>query len=158
MKIAIASDHAGYKTKELIKTFLKENNHSYQDFGADSEDSVDYPDYAFKVAEAVGRGEYERGILICGTGLGMCIAANKVKGIRAVACHNESTAEMSRQHNDANILCLGARVIEQDKMKGIIKVWLQTEFEGDPPEQPKSFGRAGRHQRRIDKISEHESL
>jgi RpiB/LacA/LacB family sugar-phosphate isomerase len=144
MKIAIGSDHAGYKTKEAIKPLLKKLNHTYQDFGGNSEDSVDYPDYAFKVAEAVASGLYERGILICGSGLGMAIAANKVKGIRAVTAHNETTAEMSRRHNDANILCLGARILSQAEVKKIIKAWLAAPFEG------------GRHTPRVDKISAYE--
>lgn len=140
MKIAIASDHAGWKTKELIKTYLTELGHTYEDFGTSNEDSVDYPDFAVSVAQTVSKGKGERGILVCATGLGMCITANKFKGIRAVACHNEFTAEMSRRHNDANVLCLGARIIKPEKLRPIIKIWLETPFEGS------------RHQRRIDKI------
>ncbi|MFH1227963.1 MAG: ribose 5-phosphate isomerase B [Planctomycetota bacterium] len=144
MKIAIASDHAGFKVKELIKPLLDKYNYSYRDFGANSEDSVDYPDYAFNVAEAVASGSYERGILVCGTGLGMAIAANKVNGIRAVTVHNAFTAEMSRRHNDANVLCLGARILQTADIEGIVKLWLATPFEGD------------RHTRRVDKIGRYE--
>ncbi|MFA5794896.1 MAG: ribose 5-phosphate isomerase B [Candidatus Brocadiia bacterium] len=144
MKIAIASDHAGFKVKEVVKSLVKKFSHSCQDFGTNSEDSVDYPDYAFKVAEAVASGAYERGILVCGSGLGMAIAANKVKGIRAVTVHNELTAEMSRRHNDANVLCLGARILQPSDIEGIVKVWLATPFEKE------------RHTRRLDKISQYE--
>jgi len=142
MRIAIASDHAGYETKEKIKLLLKELKHSVEDLGPANTDSVDYPDYALKVAQGVGVGKYERGILICGTGLGMCITANKVKDVRAATCHNQFTAEMSRRHNDANILCLGAKVVASEEIEPIIKIWLATPFEG------------GRHARRVDKIKQ----
>jgi len=142
MRIVIASDHAGYQTKEKVKLLLKELKHSVEDLGPANTDSVDYPDYAFKIAQGVGAGKYERGILICGTGLGMCITANKVKGVRAVTCHNQFTAEMSRRHNDANILCLGAKVVTHEEIEPIIKIWLATPFEG------------GRHARRVDKIKQ----
>ncbi len=144
MHIALASDHAGYQIKETIKTILHQAGYSYEDFGPANEDSVDYPDFALKVARGVSSGKFERGILICGTGLGMCITANKIKGIRATTCHNEFTAEMSRRHNDANILCLGARVVPPDKIDPLIKIWLTTPFEG------------GRHTRRLDKIKKTE--
>ena len=144
MKIAIGSDHAGWKAKEEVKSLLQQLKHTIEDFGTNNEDSVDYPDYALKVARAVTAGKFERGILICGTGLGMCLTANKVKGIRAVACHDEFTAEMSRLHNDANILCFGARVLGTEQIEAIVKIWLNTAFEG------------GRHQRRLDKISDSE--
>lgn len=146
-KIAIASDHAGYKIKEMIKQLLKESGYEFTDIGTGNEDSVDYPDFAFKVAEAVSSGESQRGILICGSGLGMCIAANKVKGIRAVTAYDKFTAEMSRRHNDANILCLGARVLDQAAIKEIVKIWLETPFDAENP----------RHQRRIQKISDYEA-
>ena len=145
-KIAIASDHAGYKVKEMIKQFLKQSGYDFTDFGTGNEDSVDYTDFAFKAAGAVASGESKRGILICGTGLGMCITANKVKGIRAVSAHDKFTAEMSRRHNDANILCLGARALKENDIREIVKTWLETPFDVDNP----------RHQRRIQKISDYE--
>ncbi|MFH1231923.1 MAG: ribose 5-phosphate isomerase B [Planctomycetota bacterium] len=148
MKIAIACDHAGYQTKNKVIQFLKESGYDYTDFGTNSDAPVDYPDFAFKVAEAVSLGKYQRGILICGSGLGMCIAANKVKGIRAVTCNDTFTAEMSRRHNDANVLCLGAKVVKQDKLIPIVKTWLETEFESE--------GGKSRHQRRLNKISDYE--
>jgi ribose 5-phosphate isomerase B len=144
MRIAIGSDHAGFTTKEFIKEQITRLGHSCDDLGTNNQDSVDYPDFARAVACAVAKGQCERGILICGTGLGMCITANKIPGIRAVTCHNEFTAEMSRRHNDANILCLGARVLTPAQMEPIIKIWLATPFE------------AGRHARRLDKITESE--
>ena len=146
-KIAIASDHAGYKIMEMIKQLLKESGYELTDFGTGNEDSVDYPDFAFKAAEAVASGESKRGILICGTGLGMCISANKVKGIRAVTAYDRFTAEMSRRHNDANILCLGARGLDESAIKEIVKIWLATPFDIENP----------RHQRRIRKISDYET-
>ena len=142
MKIALASDHAGYKLKEAIKEYLTE--HELIDFGTHSTESMDYPDTGFKVAEAVAKGECEKGILICGSGLGMCIVANKVKGIRAALCNSVELARLSRQHNDANILVLQGRFISHNLAKKIIKAWFSTEFDG------------GRHQRRIDKISRYE--
>ena len=148
MKIAIASDHAGYQTKNRVIQFLKESGYDYTDFGTNSNSSVDYPDFAFQVAEAVSSGKCKRGILICGSGLGMCIAANKVKGIRAVTCNDTFTAEMSRRHNDANVLCLGAKVVKQDNLIPIVKTWLETEFELE--------GGKSRHQRRLNKISDYE--
>ncbi len=147
MKIAIASDHAGYKIKEMVKQLLKQLGYDFTDFGPTNEDSVDYSDFAFKVAESVSRGEYQKGILICGTGLGMCITANKVKGIRAVSPYDKFTAEMSRRHNDANVLCLGARVLDESVVKEIVKIWLETPFDTEHP----------RHQRRIQKISDYEA-
>ena len=142
MKITLASDHAGYKLKEAIKEFLKE--HEFIDFGTGSTESIDYPDTGFKAAEAVARGECERGILICGSGLGMSIVANKVKGIRAALCNSEELARLSREHNDANILVLQGRFISPELAKKIVQTWLSTKFDG------------GRHQRRIDKISKYE--
>ena len=142
MKIALASDHAGYELKEAIKEYLTE--HKVIDFGTISTESMDYPDTGFKAAEAVARGECERGILICGSGLGMSIVANKVKGIRAALCSSVELAHLSRQHNDANILVLQGRFISKKEAGNIIKTWFSTEFDG------------GRHQRRIDKISRYE--
>jgi len=143
IKIAIGSDHAGFELKEKIKPFLEELNYEYHDFGTHSSESTDYPIYALKVAEAVVSGEYDRGILICGTGVGISIAANKVAGIRAAPCHNIETAIIIREHNDTNILCLGGRVTEPEVAQNITKVWLKTDFSG-----------AERHIRRIGQITE----
>ena len=139
MRIAIGCDHRGLSLKQSVIKLISDAGHSYEDFGCYTTDSVDYPDIAQKVAEAVARGDFERGILICATGIGMSIAANKVKGIRAARCHNAFSACRARQHNDANILCLGAED-EEERVPEIIKVFLTSEFEG------------GRHQRRVDKI------
>lgn len=142
MKIAIASDHAGFEMKEKIKPFLKSMKHDVKDFGTNDMKPVDYPDFALKVASAVAKKQFERGILFCGTGLGMSIAANKVDGIRAVLCYDTETAKLSREHNDANILTIGARVIDIENAKEIIKVWLKTDFLG------------GRHLTRVEKIKD----
>jgi ribose 5-phosphate isomerase B len=141
MKIAIASDHAGFHLKEHIKDILDSLKVAYEDFGTRNTDSVDYPDYAEKVARAVQNGE--RGILCCGTGIGMSIVANKFKGVRAAVCHDVYTAQMSREHNDSNILILGGR-IHQDKamISEILRTWLEAQFQG------------GRHQRRLEKINQ----
>lgn len=141
-KIAIASDHAGFDGKEAIKKTLDELGIAYQDFGTHSQDSVDYPDYAEQVARAVAAGEYERGILVCGSGIGMEIAANKVTGIRAALAWNEETARLSRTHNDANIVAVGARTTPPETIDQIVRTFLNTDFEG------------GRHQRRIEKIAQ----
>jgi ribose 5-phosphate isomerase B len=130
MKVAIASDHAGWKLKEAIKKHLVEKNFSVFDFGSFGEDSVDYTDFAEKFAMAVIKGEVERGILICGTGIGMSITSNKFPGVRAALCFDEYTAKMSRLHNDANILVLGGRVLPVDTAFRIVDVWFETEFEG----------------------------
>lgn len=140
MKIAIASDHRGVRVKGQILVQLDELGHTGIDFGPEGTDSVDYPDYAFKVAEAVSTGKVDRGILICGTGMGMCIAANKFRGVRAVTCHDDVTAEYSRRHNNANIMCLSADMLGDRLLDRIVEIWLRAEFEG------------GRHQRRLDKI------
>ena len=141
MRLAIGSDHRGYSLKKFVVGILGEQGHSYEDFGCYGTVSVDYPDIARKVADAVISGQYECGILICGSGIGMSIAANKVKGIRAAMCHNAFTAYRARRHNDANIMCLGA---EEGKamVPAIIDKFLSTEFEG------------GRHQRRLDKMND----
>ncbi len=141
MKIAICSDHAGFQLKEELIKVLSDLEHQCIDFGPTSTDSVDYPDFAQKVAAAVSAGDVERGILICGTGIGMAIVANKYPKIRAAVCNDLYTAKMSRLHNDANVLTLGGRVIGIDLAKEILKVWLTTGFE------------AGRHQRRLEKIT-----
>ena len=143
-KIIIASDHVGFKLKKFL---LKELNNKYDvvDFGTFNEESVDYPDYGFPVAEKVASGEFERGILICGSGLGMSIVANKVKGIRASLCTSIDIARLSRTHNNANILVLPGRFMKEELAKEIVKVWLTTDFND------------GRHQRRNDKIQEFEN-
>ena len=140
MKIAIGCDHAGVELKNGILPILKELSIICEDAGAYEEVSVDYPDFGEKVSEMVSKGEVERGILICGTGIGMSIVANKFSGVRAALCHEEYSAKMSRLHNDANILVLPGRIIDKEKAAGIVKVWLSTSFEG------------GRHQKRLDKI------
>ncbi|RCK75206.1 MAG: Ribose 5-phosphate isomerase B [Ignavibacteriae bacterium] len=140
MKVAIASDHAGYNMKEELKKYLNELGFDYKDFGTNSSESVDYPDYAVEVAKVISSKDFKYGILICGTGIGMSIAANKIMGVRAAVCESQESAKYSRLHNDANILCLGARIITIDKAKEITKIFLETEFEG------------GRHSKRIQKI------
>ncbi|MFQ6122558.1 MAG: ribose 5-phosphate isomerase B [Dehalococcoidales bacterium] len=139
MRIAIGCDHRGLSLKQLIIKLLTEIKCSYEDFGTYTADSVDYPDIAERVAEAVAKGDFEYGILICDTGIGMSIAANKVKGIRAALCHDVFSAHRARQHNDANILCLAAGR-EREEVPEIIRTFLTTEFEG------------GRHLRRLDKV------
>ena len=141
MKVAIGSDHGGFELKELIYQHLQETGVEITDFGTHNEDSTDYPDYAGKVAEAVAAGKYQRGILIWGTGIGMSIAANKVRGIRCAVVSDCFSARMARRHNDSNILALGGRVLGLGLALEIVHTWLETEFE------------AGRHQRRIDKIT-----
>jgi ribose 5-phosphate isomerase B len=145
MKIAIGSDHRGFDVKRRIAKLLDQLNHEVVDVGPQSADSVDYPDYAFEVARAVSEGRVERGILICGTGIGMCIAANKVHGVRAAPCHDSITAEMSRRHNNANVLCLSADLLGDELIDRMVRIWLETEFEG------------GRHARRVDKIAHFEA-
>ena len=140
MKISVASDHAGFEYKERLKELLKSLGHEVVDFGCFSPDSSDYPDFAYPAAKAVGIGECERGIFICGTGVGVSIVANKVKGVRAANCCSVEEAKLSRQHNNANVLTFGARLISWELAKEIVKVWLETEFEG------------GRHERRVEKI------
>jgi ribose 5-phosphate isomerase B len=140
MKIAIGSDHRGFDAKRHLVSLLQQLGHDVTDVGPQTRDSVDYPDYAFQVARAVSDGQVERGILICGTGIGMCIAANKVHGVRAAPCHDSITAEMSRRHNDANVLCLSADLLSEELMERMVRIWLDTAFEG------------GRHARRVDKI------
>ena len=140
--IALGCDHGGYELKQEIKKYLDEKGIEYKDYGCDSLDSVDYPIYAKKVAHAILDGECEKGILICGTGLGISLAANKVKGIRACVCSEPFTAKMSRAHNDCNVLAFGARVVGGELAKMIVDTWINTEFEG------------GRHQRRVDLLME----
>ena len=142
MKIALGADHAGFEEKEHVKKTLDELGVEYKDFGTTSTESVDYPDFARKVGEAVAAGEYDKGILVCGSGTGMAIAANKVPGIRAAVAWNEEIARLSRQHNDANVLALAARYIPDEEQEKIVKTWLETSFEG------------GRHERRVEKIEQ----
>ena len=142
MKIALAADHAGFEEKEKIKKTLDEMGVEYTDMGTDSSESVDYPDYARKVGEAVATGEYEQGLLVCGSGTGMAISANKVKGIRAAVAWNEEIARLARQHNNANVLSLAARFIPDEEQAKIVKAFFSTGFEG------------GRHAPRVDKISQ----
>jgi ribose 5-phosphate isomerase B len=143
MKIAIASDHAGFHLKEEVKKVLEALAVAYEDLGTQNTESVDYPDYARRVAKAVQSGD--RGILCCGTGIGMSIAANKFKGVRAAVCNDTFTAQMSREHNDANILILGGRILNDiGEISAIVRTWLQTEFQG------------GRHQRRLNQIARFE--
>jgi len=141
MKIALGSDHAGFELKEEVKRLLAEEGIIFQDFGTFSPDPVDYPDIALPVAEAVKEGNFDRGVLLCGTGIGVSIAANKVPGIRAALCHDTFTARTSREHNDANVLVLGGRVVGPGLAREIVKTWLNTEFTG------------GRHARRLQKIA-----
>lgn len=140
MKIVLGSDHGGLKLKETVKQVLEELGMEFEDVGCDCSDSVDYPDYALPVAEQVAKGEFDRGILICGTGIGMSMAANKVRGIRCAVVSDEYSARMSREHNNANILALGERVVGPGLAENIVRTWLTTEFAG------------GRHSRRVDKI------
>lgn len=142
MKIGIGSDHGGCNLKREVVDFLQKRDYEVIDFGTSGKDSVDYPDYGLKVAEAIKRGECDRGIVICGTGLGISISANKVPGIRAAVCTNSYMARMSREHNDANILALGERVVGLDLALDIVDSWLKAEFQG------------GRHAARVDKIGE----
>ena len=141
--IAIGSDHAGYRLKESLKGLLHERGYEVLDVGTDSEESCDYPDIASAGAEAVAGGEADRAILICGTGAGMCLAANKVRGAYAVSCTDAYTARMMRLHNDANVLALGGRVVGPELAKDIVRTWLSTEFSGEP-----------RHNRRLGKVGQ----
>lgn len=140
MKIAIGSDHRGFEAKEQIKAIITELGHEYIDFGVGDSRPVDYPDVAYVVARAVSKGQADRAILACATGIGMCIAANKIKKIKAALCHDELSAMISRDHNDANVLCLSGDQIGDVLLRKIVEVWLDTKFSG------------GRHLRRVKKI------
>jgi ribose 5-phosphate isomerase B len=142
MKIALGADHRGYNAKTHIRALLQEMGLDVADFGTNSMKSMDYPDPAAAAARAVQQGECDLGVLFCGTGIGMCITANKIHGIRAALCHDELTAEMSRRHNNSNVLCLPADLVGNALMRRIVEVWLKTPFEG------------GRHQARVDKITD----
>jgi ribose 5-phosphate isomerase B len=140
MKIALASDHAGFAEKERLKPLLRELGLEVEDLGTVSEESVDYPDYARRVAEAVANGSVQQGLLVCGSGTGMAIAANKVQGVRAAVAWSEETARLARQHNDANVLALGARTTPPADIPKIVRTWFETLFDG------------GRHSARVEKI------
>jgi ribose 5-phosphate isomerase B len=139
--IALGADHAGWPLKEVVKAWLADRGHEIIDFGTHTADSVDYPDYASLVGEALGAGTAQRGVLVCGTGIGMAIAANKVPGVRAATCADAFTARMAREHNDTNVLALGARIIGNEEAIEIVRVWLETAFAGE------------RHARRVDKLA-----
>ena len=145
-RIAIGADHAGFQVKARIKQFLENEGHAVEDVGTESEESVDYPEFARAVAEKVAGGMAHLGVLVCGTGMGMAIAANKVPGIRAAVVHDKVTARAAREHNDANVLTLGGRLIEPGLAVEIVKEFLDAQFAG------------GRHQRRVDKITEMEQV
>ena len=142
MKIALASDHAGYSEKERLKTLLLDLGVEFDDLGTASDESVDYPDYARRVAEQVAAGRVEQGLLVCGSGTGMAITANKVRGVRAAVAWSEETARLARQHNDAHVLAIGARTTPESDIPKIVRAWFSTDFEG------------GRHAARVAKISE----
>lgn len=141
MKIAIGSDHRGFEAKQQIKAIAAELGHECIDFGTDDNNPVDYPDLAYLTASAVSRKEADRGVLICATGIGMCMAANKVHGVRAALCHDELSARISRDHNDANVLCLSADQVGVVVLRKMMEVWINTPFSG------------GRHERRVRKIA-----
>ena len=144
MKIAVASDHRGFNIKDKILAQLAELDHEGKDYGPSTSDICDYPDFGAKAAQAVSDGAVDRAILICGSGIGMCIIANKFKRVRAALCHDDLSAEMSRRHNDANVMCLSADLLGERLASRMIELWLSTPFEG------------GRHARRIAKIAEYE--
>lgn len=142
LKVALGADHGGFELKNKIAEYLRDNNIEFKDFGTFSSDSCDYPIIAKEIAIEVSKNNFNRGILVCGSGIGMAITANKIKGIRAALCWNLSTAESARTHNDSNILCLGQRQLENDLAVDMVKKWLKTDFEG------------GRHKKRVDMIEE----
>lgn len=144
MKIALASDHAGYAEKERLKPLLAELGLQVDDLGTVSEDSVDYPDYARKVAEEVSQGRADQGVLVCGSGTGMAITANKTPGVRAAVAWSEETARLAREHNDANVMAIGARTTPVEQIPGIVRAWFGASFD------------AGRHARRVEKIEQSE--
>jgi ribose 5-phosphate isomerase B len=141
MKIALGSDHRGYQAKRIIKAIVTQMGHECIDFGTDSPNPVDYPDIAYQVAKAVSEQKADRGILMCATGIGMSIAANKIKGVRAALCHDELSAQISRDHNDSNVICLSGDQMQEISLRKIVEAWLTTDFSG------------GRHQRRVNKIA-----
>ncbi len=145
MKIVIGSDHGGFELKERLKKELSNKNIAVEDLGNEGSESVDYPDYAAKVSEKISSGAADAGVLVCGTGLGMCITANKFKNVRATVIYDEVTAQMAKAHNNANVICLGGRTTDPETAWKLISIWLETEYEG------------GRHDRRLNKIKEIES-
>lgn len=140
MRIAIGSDHAGFDLKEFVKGVLDEMGREYHDFGCYSKDAVDYPDVAFTITREIAEKRFDQGILICGTGIGMSMVANRVRGVRAALCHETFSARVAREHNNANVLCLGGRVVGQGVARDIVRTYFSSEFEG------------GRHVRRLEKI------
>lgn len=140
MKIALGSDHRGFEAKKQVKAIVEQLGHECMDFGTETNEPVDYPDPAYKASLSVSKGESDRAILVCGTGIGMCITANKVRGVRAALCHDELSAQISRQHNDANVLCISGDLTNEVLLRKMVEVWLTTEFSG------------GRHLRRVKKI------
>jgi ribose 5-phosphate isomerase B len=142
MRISIGADHRGYQLKQQLVPWLKSQGYDVTDEGPASTDSVDYPDYALKVANKVSSGQADRGILVCATGVGMCITANKVHGVRATTCGDDNVARLSRQHNDVNVICLSGDKLDEPGAQHVVETWLETEFEG------------GRHARRVEKIAE----
>lgn len=140
MKVAIASDHAGFKMKEAVKPFLQSLNYEVLDFGTDSENPVDYPIFGKKVGQAIAAKKANLGVLICGSGIGMCMTANRYKRVRAVVIGDEFDAEMSKKHNNANVACLGARKLSAEQAIKLLRIWFATPFEG------------GRHEKRVEKI------
>jgi ribose 5-phosphate isomerase B len=140
MKIAIGSDHAGFTLRELLKSYLQSQGHEILDFGCDSEERCDYPDYGYKAVKAVSEKKAERGVLVCGSGIGICMVANRVKGIRAAVLRIEEDARLSREHNDANVACFGGRLSQPKEAKNLLDIFLKTPFEG------------GRHTARLAKI------
>ncbi|MGB2804541.1 MAG: ribose 5-phosphate isomerase B [Candidatus Zixiibacteriota bacterium] len=145
MRVSLGADHKGFELKDKIKKHLVELGHEVTDFGTNSSDSVDYPDFGFKVAESVAKGESDFGVTVCWTGNGMNIAANKVKGVRSTLCLNEEMAMLARAHNNANVLALAAKFVPEELARKILDAWLATDFEG------------GRHVRRLEKIKNHEA-
>jgi len=146
MKIAVGADHAGYELKDKIAAYLESNGHQVENMGTDGPESVDYPLFAGRVARAVAKGEAERGVLVCGSGVGMSMAANRYAGVRAAAAYEPFTARMSRRHNDSNVLCLGSRFTGEDLVFEVLRTWLEEAFEG------------GRHGRRVDLLDRFDSL
>jgi ribose 5-phosphate isomerase B len=144
MRVSIGSDHRGFNLKTKIRELLTETGHEAIDLGTDSTESCDYPDIAMAVAKSVSSGESDRGILVCGTGIGMAIAANKFDGVRAATCNDEVTSEMCRRHNDVNVLCLSGDMLGERNIDNLVRIWLETEFDG------------GRHARRLEKITQFE--
>ena len=145
MKVAVGADHAGFELKEKVKRYLQQKGIEIEDFGTDSTESVDYPDYAIRVAEEVSQNKVDWGVLVCKSGIGMSIVANKVAGVRAALCHSVEDTKLARGHNDANILALSGAFTSEEEAKKIVDTWISTQFEG------------GRHKRRVDKISKLES-